>query len=101
MDPLKATAMASGTYLIYKMLDTPEITQTYTDIQLAGSPVLFALKQIGVFDPFKTAGEIIPFGPAEKLALSVLGAYVIVEHGVDMVGAVGKAATASAGMGYP
>jgi len=92
VDPIKATAFVGGAYIIYKVLDNPKIINSYENIQLAGSPLLFALKHLGLFDPFRAKEEVldIEFGQTEKIAVSLIASYLLVQHGSDMIGVLSK-----------
>lgn len=103
LPPLKTVAFISGTYLLYELFDNLEvISDIYTTIQFEyGSPLIFALKRFGIFDLPKVisdqAREKVKFDPAVKLALAMIVSYVIVEHGIDLLGMLGKTIASSAG----
>lgn len=92
IDPLKASAFVGSTYLLYSLIGNKKIINAYEDIQLFGSPALFTLKYLGWFDPFRAKEEIldIRFGELEKLGISLIGAWLLVEHGEDLLGLLKK-----------
>lgn len=83
---LKIVAVGAGTAAMYYVLDNKKIAETYSDIQLAASPILFALKKLDIFNPYAVAAKGVNWGFPQKLAFSFLGSYVLVEHGDDILG---------------